>query len=84
MNNVLVFTSQLTVERAPVLDPIALTDLGTWLCQSASYHDSDMYWKDTEEHQRLFEQQRKDNHGFCDYCRDHAGALLVTFEVRKR
>ena len=81
-NHVLVWTSQLTVERAPVIDPIALNDLASWLCDSG-HHDTDPLWNGSpEQHERYDREKRED--GFCSYCRDHAGAILVNFEVKKR
>jgi hypothetical protein len=80
--HVLVYTSQLTVERAPVLDPCALNDLASWLCESG-HHDTDPMWTGSPAQHERYDQEKRE-FGFCNYCRDFAGALLVKFEVRMR
>lgn len=68
------------VQQLVALDPEQIAALGHWLCEVNAYHDklrstiSDAEW----------ERQTRANGGCCDECRDFAGQILSSFDLRGR
>lgn len=65
------------VRTGTILDPEMVAELARWLCQEREAHDGHVgYLGDT-----AWEAQVKENGGYCNYCRDFAGELLVNFSL---
>ena len=74
------------VETVSILQPGRLDALATWLCEEDAYHDkADAFHgvKNTDWSQQQFDRQVKCNGGYCDDCRNHAGAILAHFDLRE-
>ena len=74
------------VETVSILQPGQLDALATWLCNQDCYHDkADAFHGigNTDKNQRQFDCQVKRNGGYCDECRNHAGAILAHFDLRE-
>jgi len=88
MRNAVLANTSSGVETVSALDHDALDNLGRWLCQEKDYHDKhDAFHRNghigcEDEAFRQFEEEQKDNGGYCNVCRDFAGELLSQFDLQ--
>jgi hypothetical protein len=82
-NPTLAYTSS-GVEQVVILDRADLDALALWLCADDCYHDKLEHWADRSCSDDDFMAQQKVNGGYCNVCRDHAGAILAIFNVKPR
>jgi hypothetical protein len=86
MAQVLAYTNT-GVETVSVLDRPSLDNLARWLCQEDSYHDRhDAFYASKNANDSdtfaVFEREKRNNGGYCDSCRDYAGKILASFDIR--
>ena len=68
------------VQEATPLDRVILDAVGNWLCDKG-YHEVHHWggWSATQI--KRFESEQVANGGYCDECRDFAGALITQFKI---
>lgn len=79
---VLVYTSN-GVETGTIIRQQDLDRLAVWLHQVDDYCAHFPYNGSIAEDERI-ERECRENHGYCDRCKDHAGKLLSEFAVIAR
>lgn len=73
------------VKEGTQVDQRQLDALALWLCRKDEYCIS--LWhnaKTTTASERRFESECKENGGYCDECRNHAGRILAKFALVER
>lgn len=74
-----------SVESVIPLNEQALHDLARYLCEELMICDG--AWSRMEDiHQRdeRYEREQQANGGYCNYCKDWAGRILVKFDVEEK
>ena len=76
-----VFVDGTVYKDATVLNDSILDALAVWLCETNDYHDAIEQVRSMQTSDKAFDAQRKKNGGYCNICRDHAGAIMEKFNV---
>lgn len=73
------------VKEGTQVDQQQLDALALWLCREDEYCNA--LWhnaRTTTASEDRFESERKENGGYCDECRNHAGRILAKFNVTEK